>query len=91
MKNVTISKRITLDLSPEDWELYTNMTGVNGASKFLNLNITDCINNAKSKNEAWASSMHFLERMSDYGAMDTEPRYVLRRIVNLFFDETAES
>ena len=91
MKNVTISKRITLDLSPEDWELYTNMKGVNGASKFLNLNITDCLNNAKSKEEALTSSMHFLERMSDYGANDTEPRYVLRRIVNLFFDETAES
>lgn len=91
MKNVTISKHISLDLSPTDWELYTNMKGINGASKFLNLNIADCINHAKSREEAWTSSMHFLDRMSDYGAMDTEPRYVLQKIINLFFGETAES
>ena len=91
MKNVTISRHISLDLSPTDWELYTNMKGINGASKFLNLNIADCINHAKSREEAWTSSMHFLDRMSDYGAMDTEPRYVLKRIINLFFGETAES
>lgn len=91
MKNVTISKRISIDLTPEQWELFYDKQGVNGASKFLNLNITDCLNNAKSKEEAWASATKFLERMSDYGANDTEPRYVLRRIVNLFFDETAES
>ena len=91
MKNVTISRHISLDLSPEDWELYTNMKGINGASKFLNLNIADCINHAKSREEALVVSLHFLERMSDYGAMDTEPRYVLQKIINLFFGETAES
>jgi hypothetical protein len=72
MKNVTITKHITLNLTAEDWDLYTCMDNIEYVAKDLNTHITD-IFNSNDAPTAFAKATIILEQYSEFGAADTEP------------------
>jgi hypothetical protein len=86
MKNVTISKHIRLDLTAEDWDLYTNMKGSSNAANFLNLNVAQVLNTTEDFREAVRACNKFMDRMSEYGASDTEPMHMLGKIISKFYE-----
>ena len=85
MKNVTISKHIKLELTAEDWCLYTRMKGSSNAANFLNLNIGSVLNSNDDASEAYDYCFTVMKRMSHVGATDTEPMKVLNDILCKFY------
>ena len=49
--------------------------------------IAAIINSAPDKDKAYFESCKVLDLYSDFGASDTEPRYVLRNILAEFFGD----
>lgn len=86
MRNVTITKRIDLKLTAEDWDLYTSMDGVEYVARDLNTHISD-IFNSNDGLTAFAKAKAILEQYSEFGAADTEPYMVLRELHDLFFKD----
>lgn len=87
MKNVIIKKAITLELTGDDWDLYTGSRDCEPAAKALNVEIAAIINAAPNKDKAYFEGCKVLELYSGFGAGDTEPRYVLRNILAEFFGD----
>ena len=86
MKNVTITKRIDLKLTAEDWDLYTEMDNVEYVARDLNTHISD-IFNSNDGLAAFVKAKAILEQYSEFGAADTEPYMVLRELHDLFFKD----
>jgi len=87
MRNVIIKKAITLELTANDWDLYTSTLDCKTAAKVINVEIAAIINAAPNKDAAYLEACKVLELYSDFGANDTEPRYVLRNILAEFFGD----
>jgi hypothetical protein len=84
MKNVTITKHITLNLTAEDWDLYTCMDNIEYVAKDLNTHVSD-IFNSNDAPTAFTKASAVLEEYSEFGAADSEPRQVLYELHDLFF------
>lgn len=87
MRNVIIKKAIELQLTADDWDLYTGSLDCEPAAKALNVEIAAIINAAPNKDKAYFEGCKVLELYSEFGAGDTEPRYVLRNILAEFFGD----
>jgi hypothetical protein len=84
MKNVTITKHITLNLTAEDWDLYTCMDNIEYVAKDLNTHITD-IFNSNDAPTAFAKATIILEQYSEFGAADSEPYHGAARAARPLF------
>ena len=87
MRNVIIKNAIELQLTADDWDLYTGSLDCEPAAKALNVEIAAIINAAPNKDKAYFEGCKVLELYSEFGAGDTEPRYVLRNILAEFFGD----
>ena len=87
MRNVIIKKAMTLKLTGDDWDLYTGSRDCEPTAKALNLAIAAIINASTNKDEAYNKGCKVLDLYSEFGAGDTEPRYVLRNILAEFFGD----
>jgi len=87
MRNVIIKKAIELQLTADDWDLYTGSRDCEPAAKALNVEIAAIINASPNKDKAYFEGCKVLELYSEFGAGDTEPRYVLRNILAEFFGD----
>lgn len=88
MKNVMITKQISLNLTAAQWDLYTTMDRVEYAAKDLNTHISD-IFNSNDGPTAFAKASAILEEYSEFGAADSEPRQVLYELHDLFYGSEA--
>ena len=86
MKNVMITKYITLNLTAAQWDLYTSMENIEYVAKELNQHISD-IFNSNDAPTAFVKATHILDLYSEYGAADTEPYAVLRELHDYFFKD----
>jgi len=86
MKNVMITKYITLNLTAAQWDLYTSMDNIEYVAKELNQHISD-IFNSNDGPTAFVKATHILDLYSEYGAADTEPYAVLRELHDYFFKD----
>ena len=87
MRNVIIKKAMSLKLTGDDWDLYTGSRDCEPTAKALNLAIAAIINASTNKDEAYNKGCKVLDLYSEFGASDTEPRYVLRNILAEFFGD----
>jgi hypothetical protein len=85
MKNVIITKNIKLELTGEDWDLYSSAKNLSNCANFLNLNIATVLNTTDEASEAYDLCYSFMKRMSHVGATDTEPMHVLNKILSNFY------
>lgn len=72
---MTIRKTIELHLTADDWQLY-DKEGRENAAKLINQFVEKRINGGRP-NEA----VQILEAFSEFGAADTEGRYMLEQII----------
>jgi hypothetical protein len=87
MRNVIIKKAMTLELTGDDWDLYTCAMDCEPAAKAINIEVAAIINTASSKDKAYFEACKVLDRYSEFGASDSEPRYVLRNVLAEFFGD----
>ena len=87
MRNVIIKKAMTLELTGDDWDLYTGNRDCEPAAKAINIEVAAIINAAPNKDKAYFEACKVLDLYSEFGASDTEPRYVLRNILAEFFGD----
>jgi hypothetical protein len=92
MKNVTIEKTITLNLSASDWIVYEidrweddeDMT-VAQALHNINTKIADIINSEQTKRDAYAKGCLVLHKYDAVGAWSYSTRRTLQKLVKLFY------
>lgn len=87
MKNVIIKRTIKLQLTAEQWQLYTSSMDCRMAARTINSKVARIINAASDKDQAYRNACEVLNLYSDFGASDSEPRYVLRKVLAEFFGD----
>lgn len=82
-----IEKKITikLELTADDWQLYTASTNCTKAAMALNKAIETAVNTGLSRYEVERAANVAMRANDKYGATDTEPRWVLNDILDEVF------
>lgn len=82
-----ISKRISLSLTAEDWDLF-DMPNNDIAANALNVWLEMEVNAGKSRAEVTsAMSKMMMGSIREYGTADTEPMRVLERLLDIIYGE----
>jgi len=78
MNNLKIRKKIQVDFTPDQWDLYTELMDCQPAVDVLNQSLEDLVNLGKDKNTVMDKMMEKMKEFSQYGAYDSEPIYFLQ-------------
>lgn len=81
MRNVTVTRKVSLSLTAEEWQLYTDKPRVKTVARSINNEIASCINTHPSRSEARFFARKVLNEYSEFGANDSEPWGVLEDIL----------
>jgi hypothetical protein len=84
MRNVTVRTQLDIQLTAEDWQLY-NVTGRDHAAFTLNRGIEQALNLAENSEQGYTNAHAVMCRFAKWGATDTEPMAVFRRLYALRF------
>lgn len=76
MNGVSIESKIKLNLTAKQWQLYSDMPGVDDTAQAINVLIAEELN-AGRVNGAY----EVLQKFRRFGAADSEPYWVLENIV----------
>jgi hypothetical protein len=88
MKNVTVTKVVTvsINLTSEQWELYTSIGGHEEAAAALNKDLENIFNSVElTDREKQVRAYNCLDDFAEFGAADSESRYVLEDLFKLIF------
>lgn len=88
--NITHHPRISLQLTAQDWALYTTMSGADEAAKQINKRVEFAINNNENRNIAASQIATALQEQMQFGATDTEPLVVARQLLDLAYPHTTQ-
>lgn len=86
MGTLKITKKIELDYNAHEWQLFSDMEGAEGAAKRLNDTIERYANAGMKKYETRSAVQSLMAELGKWGANDTEPRAVLERILEKFYE-----
>lgn len=74
-------------LTARDWQLFSDMTGVNLVAQTLNEKLAELVNAEGSTPESVMKGMApFMRTYSSFGATDSEPRWVLQDIIEAVYN-----
>jgi len=76
MKNIHITKHITLALTADDWSLFYSMQGRDAAAEAINKGVADALNEGRLD-----KAQAVLQAFGEYGAADSEGWNLLSHIV----------
>jgi hypothetical protein len=81
VKNVTISRHVSIRLSADEWELYADKTGAEAAALSINSAIEEAFNHqGEDRRGVTRAALIVMRQFDDLGALDSEP---LRRLDQL--------
>ena len=81
-----IKLKITLQLTADQWELYTDSMACGQAARLINFRVAKAINdNPHNPSKARTQAMVELKKFTEYGACDKEPLNVLDYIINRYY------
>lgn len=90
-KKIDISdkRKLTLNLTTGDWQLYSSMEGSSDAAASINKEIASIFNKCKKKSESAAHEAinDVLVKYREFGASDSEPRHVAEDLVGILRDQ----
>jgi len=91
MQNVIISKQATIRLTSDQWDLYTNsqLRECAVAADAINLAIENAFNAGQSRDQVEWAALQTMQQYADQGAYDSEPLYMLERLLNELFGDNA--
>lgn len=81
---IKIRRDVDVELSPEEWQLFTDMPGAMEAARQLNIAASEAL----SLSTREAAKEHFnvaRDEWAEYGAADTEPRWVFEDLCDEVF------
>ena len=87
MNGVTITKKVTLHMTAEDWELYCHVPGAHDAALHINRAIEAAFNEGVSQKELLAAALAEMRKHRNLGAMDSEPIYHLDKLVEKLYQK----
>ena len=82
MKNLVIKKQIEVNLTPEQWQLFTVSMDCRMAAACLNAAFELHFNYGKPKNEVRNVMNKVMDEFASFGAADTEPGWVLEDLLD---------
>lgn len=82
MQGIEIKRRVKLSLSAGEWQLYSSMPGAKKAARSLNAAVAKAINASADKRSGYQAACQAMVPFADFGAIDSEPRYVLQDIID---------
>ncbi len=87
MKNVSIERRVTatINLTPDQWALYSSMEGVDVACEELNRAAEAAVAAARDPSQAMTLIYPTLRKWQEMGALDTEPLWTASALFNECF------
>lgn len=80
---VTSKTTVKVLLTPEDWQLFTLSMNCTPAARALNKAASKALSTG-DKQKAWAIFRDAQDEWAEYGAADTEPRYVFADLVDRY-------
>lgn len=88
--NIEVKRTATvsgLDLSSRDWQIFTSVKGHEAAASKLNRLFMEAVNMGYTRIEVENVMYRVMTHLSKFGARDSEPRYVLSRLLDEVFGE----
>ncbi len=86
MKIERVAKVTKVDVSADEWQLYTRSMDCKQVARSLNRQFKYFCNVKGSTPEYVLEQMNKIrDQFSEFGAADTEPRYVLQDLINQVF------
>jgi hypothetical protein len=86
MKKLIFITGVKVNMTAEDWELYT-MPGAKAAAQKLNRAFAACVRKGMSRNETETAMYTTMRALGNYGAADSEPYYHLRCLLTKVYGE----
>ncbi len=86
MRGLRITKQITVDMSADDWELYSSIPEAEEAAYEISKSIERAYNAGGKRSEVEHSAMAVMRKYAELGAVDSEPLYHLRRILDKLYE-----
>lgn len=86
MGRLQIHKTVRLDYNADEWDLYTDMDGVEDVAKSLNETFTQSVNIGMSRSEVESAVGKKMIDYREFGAADSEPERVLEYLLRKVFD-----
>lgn len=85
--NVSFKRTVvaSVNLTPSQWELYASSMDCSAAAEALNRAAEQAIASSSSAWEALKKLLPVMNKYSEFGACDTEPRWVAEMICNEAF------
>ncbi len=86
--SVQFTRKVTaeINLSAREWQLYS-MDGDDKAAATLNARLAAAIGNAQSAAQAFRAFAPTMASLSNFGAADSEPIWVARKLCSMAFNE----
>lgn len=86
MGKLHIFKSVKLDYDADEWDLYTDMDGVEDVAKNLNETFVQSVNSGMSRDEVESAVYKKMREYKQFGASDSEPGHVLEYLLRKVFD-----
>jgi len=80
-----VAKVTRMHLPPEAWQLYESQSGWKRVGGVLSNTFAKLVNKGLSREEVSKGMNHIMDKYSEFGASDTEPRYTLQDLLTLVF------
>ena len=83
-----LNKRVlvNVNLTPDDWDLYTSEPEVERVAEYLNTRFNDCVNAGWARDLVQRTMYKEMNLYKHWGAFDTEPRSVLEELLDGVFE-----
>ena len=87
LKNIQRTVKVNCDLTADQWELYTATTDCTVAADTLNAAFNRLVNSGLDRRQVHNEMSKVMWDLADYGASDTEPRWVLDDLLCEVFND----
>lgn len=77
----------SLELSADDWQLYTASMPCEKVAEKLNNTFVACVNLGLDKHQTRSKMQHAMNMFRSYGASDSEPRRVLDELIAIVYSQ----
>lgn len=82
---LTIRKTVSLEYDKDDWDLYDTIPGCDLVAKVLNGTFEQAVNAGLNRRETEKRMHEVMKQYREFGTYDTEPGYVLDRLLDKVF------
>jgi len=76
---------VEVNLTADDWELFTSMDGADDVAEALNSSFKSLVNAGKSRDDVEVEMEKVMSEHSSFGAIDSEPLWMLRQLLTDVF------